>query len=437
MTHDKGGGRSLLDTAASAAKLAAAVRRIAKAAATGGWQAALIAAVPYFGKLMLWLVIGLLAMAMVVFTAIPSMFFGFANSETDSIQRMNANAAAVGGIYMSVADFERTQMDAVITGVLSEYETSGITVENVTVTSDFEDDDLLWVIAINSVAYQQDLDAMTAENVRELCTSRLKYGSVFSSSDTSVVIHFDKLDPEKTMEELSFSEEAKMWATALYETLSESDALNTYRDQFPAQTTDYSGTTWSGIYDHGESYGNEIDLSGFSDPSTKNNRDLAAYAIQAWENNWGYVWGTFGGVFTPSLFEYKLRQYPDGVGNYADFIREHWLNRRTTDCIGLVKGYGWLDAETGSINYATNGMPDFAADQMYQNAVASGADHGSLSAIPEIPGLVLWIDGHTGVYIGGGYEIEAMGTKYGVVRTEIAGRGWKAWYKIPYITYLD
>ena len=106
------------------------------------------------------------------------MFFGFANSETDSIQRMNANAAAVGGIYMSVADFERTQMDAVITGVLSEYETSGITVENVTVTSDFEDDDLLWVIAINSVAYQQDLDAMTAENVRELCTSRLKYGSV-------------------------------------------------------------------------------------------------------------------------------------------------------------------------------------------------------------------------------------------------------------------
>ena len=82
-------------------------------------------------------------------------------------------------------------------------------------------------------------------------------------------------------------------------------------------------------------------------------------------------------------------------------------------------------------------MPDFAADQMYQNAVASGADHGSLSAIPEIPGLVLWMDGHTGVYIGRGYAIEAMGTRYGVVRTEIAGRGWKAWYKIPYITYLD
>ena len=102
-----------------------------------------------------------------------------------------------------------------------------------------------------------------------------------------------------------------------------------------------------------------------------------------------------------------------------------------------MKGYGWLDASDGTIKYATNGMPDYAADQMYRAAVGAGADNGTMANIPEIPGLVLWMEGHTGVYIGNGYAVEAMGTRYGVVRTEIANRGWQAWYKIPYITYLD
>jgi len=30
-----------------------------------------------------------------------------------------------------------------------------------------------------------------------------------------------------------------------------------------------------------------------------------------------------------------------------------------------------------------------------------------------------------------------MGTKYGVVRTEVAGRGWQGWCRIPYIEYRE
>ena len=52
-------------------------------------------------------------------------------------------------------------------------------------------------------------------------------------------------------------------------------------------------------------------------------------------------------------------------------------------------------------------------------------------------GLAVWKPGHIGVYIGGGYVIEAMGTKYGVVKTEVAGRGWSGWCKIPYIDYME
>lgn len=184
-------------------------------------------------------------------------------------------------------------------------------------------------------------------------------------------------------------------------------------------------------YERGTGYGVEIDVSGFIDPDRKNAADLATYAVHAWEQGWGYVWGTCGWVLTDSLFESKLNQYPEGVGNYEDFIRANWLHGRTTDCVGLIKGYGWLDAETLTVGYGTNGMPDYSANQMFHAATVTG----TIDTIPERPGLAVWRDGHIGVYIGEGYVIEAMGTKYGVVKTKLAERSFTHWLEIPYIDY--
>ena len=191
------------------------------------------------------------------------------------------------------------------------------------------------------------------------------------------------------------------------------------------------GGTYDGSYTRGDGSSIEIDVSAFVDPTTKNATDLVTYAINAYESGWGYVWGTFGSVLTEGLFQAKLDQYPDGVGNYEEFIRNNWVGKRTTDCCGLSKGYGWLDPETMSIDYGTNGMPDLGANQMYYNA----SESGTIDTIPEIPGLAVWHDGHIGVYIGNGYVIEAMGTKYGVVKTQLEGRGWTHWLKVEYINY--
>lgn len=191
------------------------------------------------------------------------------------------------------------------------------------------------------------------------------------------------------------------------------------------------GGSYSGEFLRGDGSSIELDISTFTDPATKNAADLVTYAIHAWESGWGYVWGTYGCVLTDSLFTYKLEQYPDGVGNYEDFIRANWLGGRTTDCVGLIKGYGWLNPETLSIDYATNGIPDIGANQMYYSASVSG----TIDTMPDKPGLAVWHDGHIGVYIGDGYVIEAMGTKYGVVKTELAGRGWTHWLEIEYINY--
>ena len=191
------------------------------------------------------------------------------------------------------------------------------------------------------------------------------------------------------------------------------------------------GGNYSGEFLRGDGSSIDLDISAFTDPNSKNAADLVTYAIHAWESGWGYVWGTYGDVLTESLFAYKLEQYPDGVGSYEDFIRANWLGGRTTDCVGLIKGYGWLSPETMTIDYGTHGMPDIGANQMYYSATESG----TIDTMPDIPGLAVWHDGHIGVYIGGGQVIEAMGTKYGVVKTELANRGWTHWLKIPYINY--
>ena len=196
-----------------------------------------------------------------------------------------------------------------------------------------------------------------------------------------------------------------------------------------------AGTEGGGSYDGSFIAGGdrsiELDISAFVDPANKNAADLVTYAIHAWESGWGYVWGTYGNVLTESLLAYKVSQYPDGVGNHEDIIRANWLGGRTTDCVGLIKGYSWLNAETMEIQYGTHGMPDIGANQMYYNATVSGA----IDTMPDIPGLAVWHDGHIGVYIGGGQVVEAMGTKYGVVKTELADRGWTHWLKVPYINY--
>ena len=176
-----------------------------------------------------------------------------------------------------------------------------------------------------------------------------------------------------------------------------------------------------------------IDYSDYYDPAAKNNLDLVQWAIEAHSSGWGYVWGTYGHVLTRSYYEAKLAQYPVGVGNYADFILANWLGKRTADCVGLVKGYCWFDPEAQSIGYAVNGMPDIATEQMIEWC----DEKGSISTKPEIPGLLLWMDGHVGIYIGDGYAIEAMGTRYGVVKTQVAGRGWVKWGKIPCIEYIE
>ena len=192
---------------------------------------------------------------------------------------------------------------------------------------------------------------------------------------------------------------------------------------------------WSeGEYVHveyGEHDSNIIDESVLATPGRKTAADLVAWAQMAWDNQWGYVWGTFGSVLTEDLLSYKIEQFGDDVLEYEDIIREKWMGRRVVDCAGLIKSYAWY-APGGDVEYTAGDMPDWGTDGFYENA----EEKGPIDTLPDTPGMLVYSEkGHIGVYIGGGWAIEAISHAGGVVKTRVADRPWTHWIKCPYIAY--
>ena len=173
----------------------------------------------------------------------------------------------------------------------------------------------------------------------------------------------------------------------------------------------------------------DIDLSN----TDKNNLDLVKWAQMAYDNKWGYVWGSHGNVLTANELKRLEKTFGSHVTDKEEYIKSHWLGRRTSDCVGLIKGYGWYDETSGTIKYGTNGMKDVTADGMFNAAV----EKGPISTMPDVPGIAVWHQGHIGVYIGNGYVIHAANTYDGVIKTPITSSGWTHWLKVPYINYIE
>ena len=162
------------------------------------------------------------------------------------------------------------------------------------------------------------------------------------------------------------------------------------------------------------------------------------FGLVDWAKKWvgmPYWYGCVCYKCTQDLLTRKTRQYPkhytsNRTARYkADIAEGKWAS----DCIGLAKGYMWWDSTKGGVRYAVNGCPDMSANGMLEKAKVKG----SIENLPETPGLMLWMDGHAGVYIGGGWAIEERGFAYGCVKTKVADRPWKKWYRLPGLTYLD
>ena len=165
----------------------------------------------------------------------------------------------------------------------------------------------------------------------------------------------------------------------------------------------------------------------------KTNNGLAAYAKKALAEGWRYWYGVTGARCTAELLARKKAQYPAHytAERTARLNRDIAEGRMAADCIGLAKGYMWLDEATGAQRYKSNNCPDASANGMFSAAV----EKGDIATMPDVPGLMVRFNGHAGIYIGGGRVIEARGFNYGVVETQIDRRPWTHWYALPGLTY--
>ncbi len=153
------------------------------------------------------------------------------------------------------------------------------------------------------------------------------------------------------------------------------------------------------------------------------NTDLARFCVS--KLGVPYIMGTNGRVFSQPIYNDLTRRNPGGWFTVKRLPRvKAQIGKRTTDCHGLIE---WFLAELagGKWSYDTTADGAFAAAQ----------GKGAIGSIPELPGVCVRCPGHVGVYIGGGYVVEARGFEYGVCLTKLPERPWTHWYRHPKIRY--
>ena len=169
------------------------------------------------------------------------------------------------------------------------------------------------------------------------------------------------------------------------------------------------------------------------------NKGLVEHAKMALAEKWGYCLGTYGQVLTNNVLDAKCSQ-GYGVGEYNTYWKSYllgFLNKRVSDCYGLVKSYCWWN--DANLGYGINGCPDRNQETAYKAAKIKG----TIKNMPEVPGLILYMEGHAGIYIGNGKFIECKGCPYGVIEGKIqngtvaSGSNFTHWFKDTYIFYLD
>ena len=168
------------------------------------------------------------------------------------------------------------------------------------------------------------------------------------------------------------------------------------------------------------------------------------------DNNWGYIWGTAGILWTEEKQKKIIRQmeveygpdWKDSSKAKADHYYQaalngwKWIGRRVADCSGL---FAWAFKELGgSIAHGSNSIwKSYCSEKgMLENGKRTDGK-------PLLPGTAVFTESagdqhdHIGLYIGNGKVklIEAQGTKSGVTTTEITNSKWKCWGELKGVNY--
>ena len=172
----------------------------------------------------------------------------------------------------------------------------------------------------------------------------------------------------------------------------------------------------------------------------KTNKEFVSYLKTLLDRNTVYMWGEFGRLVTNNTIDSKRKQYP----SHYDDTKVKYLkslvgkNYYAYDCAGLIKSYFMSDYGNKKVNYIASYDKD-----AYGITVGTASEKGDISTLPEEEGVLLYMKGHCGVYIGDGKVIECTsnqkisGIKYGkVCVSNLSARPWKTWTKSKWLSYV-
>ena len=149
-----------------------------------------------------------------------------------------------------------------------------------------------------------------------------------------------------------------------------------------------------------------------------------------------YWYGTFGQKCSYELMAEKKKAYPsyyDQSKYSVKFTDQIVAGMKCCDCSGLIKWILWSESiENDTPHYNAIPGTDLSANDMISKGCT---DVGSISNLPEIPGLILWKNNHVGIYLGNGKAVEARGHDWGIVISDVASRGWQKYGKLKWFDY--
>ncbi len=221
---ERNGMDAALHTALTAKRLAAIARAAAVAGAKGAAVQTAKEYAPMLAKAVFALFILSLVIPLLIISAIPNIYFGFDSSSSEDILALNRQAQAVTQYYREFLDLGEDEVDKIVAELSAGY-------DDVQVKKSEERQNQYWLTAICSVAYQQDLFSMDRESMRErffkrffFHTSEEEYGDT-AQKLKRLHIKIGALESEKLMEELGFTEEQKLWARTIYETIADDQTI--------------------------------------------------------------------------------------------------------------------------------------------------------------------------------------------------------------------
>lgn len=159
---------------------------------------------------------------------------------------------------------------------------------------------------------------------------------------------------------------------------------------------------------------------------------LIAKFQYALDNNWGYIWGTAGVLWTAARQE-QLEKTTDSDRKSGRKYGSKWIGHTVADCSGL---FAWAFKQLGGYMYhGSNTMWDKYCTAKGELIKGRRDDGKELK-----PGTAIFTHatekrGHVGLYIGGGWVIEASGTINGVIRSKITISKWVEWGELKGVDY--